>query len=104
MSVEVAILPSADTNEETTAPLADLIAGAAGGFARFEQLHGASIEGVDLQAGRRGSQVAVLTISTKMKRSVTTWAIQGASRPPDRSRKAPRSTPYTEASPTPTGP
>jgi hypothetical protein len=53
MSVEVDIPAIADTNEETTAPLADLIAGAAGGFSRFEQLHGFSIDGVDLHAGRR---------------------------------------------------
>ena len=54
--------------------------------------------------GHNASQVAVRTIKTKMTKSVRTWAIQGASNPPDRSRMAPRSMPYTKASPTPTGP
>lgn len=47
MSIEVDILPLADTNEET-ARLADLIEGVAGEFSPFEQLHGFSIDGVDL--------------------------------------------------------
>ena len=47
MSIEVDILPLADTNEET-ARLADLIEGVAGEFSTFEQLHGFSIDGVDL--------------------------------------------------------
>jgi hypothetical protein len=47
MSIEVDILPLADTNEET-ARLADLIEGVAGEFPPFEQLHGFSIDGVDL--------------------------------------------------------
>ncbi|MGH3647998.1 MAG: DUF6036 family nucleotidyltransferase [Micromonosporaceae bacterium] len=47
MSVEVDILPIADSNEETTR-LADLIEGIAGEFSSFEQLHGFSIDGVDL--------------------------------------------------------
>ncbi|MEJ7743276.1 MAG: DUF6036 family nucleotidyltransferase [Nocardioidaceae bacterium] len=47
MSVEVDILPIADSNEET-ARLADLIEGVAGEFSSFEQLHGFSIDGVDL--------------------------------------------------------
>jgi hypothetical protein len=47
MSIEVDILPLANTNEET-ARLADLIEGAAGEFSPFEQLHGFSIDGVDL--------------------------------------------------------
>lgn len=48
MSIEVDILPIADTNEET-ARLADLIEGVAGEFSPFEELHGFSIDGVDLQ-------------------------------------------------------
>lgn len=47
MSVEVDILPIADTNEQT-AYLADLIEGVAGEFSPFEELHGFSIDGVDL--------------------------------------------------------
>ncbi len=47
MSVEVDILPIAGDNEET-ARLADLIEGVAGEFSSFEQLHGFSIDGVDL--------------------------------------------------------
>jgi hypothetical protein len=48
MSIEVDILPVADTNEET-ARLADLIEGVAGEFSPFEELHGFSIDGVDLE-------------------------------------------------------
>ena len=47
MSVEVDILPLADTNEETTR-LADLIEGVAGEWSIFEEQHGFSIDGVDL--------------------------------------------------------
>lgn len=47
MSVEVDILPIADDSDET-AHLADLIEGVAGEFSSFEQLHGFSIDGVDL--------------------------------------------------------
>jgi len=47
MSIEVDILPIADTNDET-ARLADLIEGVAGEFSPFEELHGFSIDGVDL--------------------------------------------------------
>lgn len=47
MSVEVDILPIADDNDET-ARLADLIEGVAGKFSPFEELHGFSIDGVDL--------------------------------------------------------
>ena len=47
MSIEVDILPMAETNEET-ARLADLIEGVAGEFSTFEELHGFSIDGVDL--------------------------------------------------------
>lgn len=47
MSMEVDVLPLAGTNEET-AVLADMIEGVAGEFSPFEQLHGFSIDGVDL--------------------------------------------------------
>ncbi len=47
MSIEVDILPIADSNEET-ARLADLIEGVAGEFSPFEEIHGFSIDGVDL--------------------------------------------------------
>ena len=47
MSVEVDVLPIAESNEET-ARLADLIEGVAGEFSPFEQTHGFSIDGVDL--------------------------------------------------------
>ena len=47
MSIEVDILPIADSNDET-ARLADLIEGVAGEFSPFEELHGFSIDGVDL--------------------------------------------------------
>lgn len=47
MSIEVDVLPIADTNEETTR-LADLIEGVAGEWSAFEQQHGFSIDGVDL--------------------------------------------------------
>lgn len=46
-SIEVDILPIAGSNEET-ARLADLIEGVAGEFSSFEELHGFSIDGVDL--------------------------------------------------------
>jgi hypothetical protein len=42
------ILPIADNNDET-ARLADLIEGVAGEFSPFEELHGFSIDGVDLE-------------------------------------------------------
>lgn len=48
MSIEVDILPMAQTNEET-ARLADLIEGVAGEFSAYEELHGFSIDGVDLE-------------------------------------------------------
>jgi hypothetical protein len=46
-SIEVDILPIADTDEETAA-LADAIEGVAGELSPFEDLHGFSIDGVDL--------------------------------------------------------
>jgi hypothetical protein len=48
MSVEIDILPIAEGNDET-AHLADLIEGVAGEFSPFEELHGYSIDGVDLE-------------------------------------------------------
>jgi hypothetical protein len=61
MSIEVDILPIAEDNQET-ARLADLIEGVAGEFSPFEELHGFSIDGVDLEtsalpAGWRGQLV-----------------------------------------------
>lgn len=47
MSLEVDVLPVAGDDEET-ARLADLIEGVAGEFSSFEELHGFSIDGVDL--------------------------------------------------------
>jgi hypothetical protein len=47
MSVEVDILPIAATADETTR-LSELIEGVAGEFSPFEQLHGFSLDGVDL--------------------------------------------------------
>ena len=47
MSHEVDILPIGDDNDEVQ-PLADLIEGVAGEFSPYEELHGFSIDGVDL--------------------------------------------------------
>lgn len=47
MSVEIDILPIATDNDET-GRLADLIEGVAGELSPFEQAHGFSIDGVDL--------------------------------------------------------
>lgn len=51
MSLEIDVLPVADDNEET-ARLADVIEGVAGEFSPFEELHGFSIDGVDLTTSR----------------------------------------------------
>lgn len=48
MSVEVDILPIGQDNAET-GRLADTIEGVAGEFSQFEELHGYSIDGVDLE-------------------------------------------------------
>jgi hypothetical protein len=66
MSVE--ILPIADDNSETER-LADLIEGVAGEFSPFEELHGFSIDGVDLSTsalptGWRGRLVKVQNANT----------------------------------------
>ncbi|PZS25962.1 MAG: hypothetical protein DLM59_19175 [Pseudonocardiales bacterium] len=68
MSVEVDVLPIAESNEET-ARLADLIEGVAGEFSPFEQTHGFSIDGVDLGTsalpdGWRNRLVKVQTANT----------------------------------------
>ena len=68
MSIEVDILPIADSDEET-ARLADLIEGVAGEFSPFEELHGFSIDGVDLETavlpeGWRGRLVKVQNANT----------------------------------------
>jgi hypothetical protein len=47
MSAEIDILPIADDNDET-ARLADITEGVAGEFSPFEELHGYSTDGVDL--------------------------------------------------------
>ena len=48
MSVEIDILPIADGNAEVKR-IADLIEGAAGELSSFEELHGFSIDGVDME-------------------------------------------------------
>lgn len=48
MSMEVDVLPIADLPEEV-ARLADVIEGVAGEFSPFEQVHGFSIDGVDME-------------------------------------------------------
>ena len=68
VSVEIDILPIADDNAETKR-LADLIEGVAGEFSPFEELHGFSIDGVDLStsalpAGWRGRLVKVQNANT----------------------------------------
>lgn len=68
MSIEVDILPIARDNDET-ARVADLIEGVADEFSPFEQLHGFSIDGVDLTtsalpAGWRDRLVKVQNANT----------------------------------------
>ena len=68
MSIEVDVLPIAADNEQT-AHLADLIEGVAGELSAFEQLHGYSIDGVDLKTsalpdGWRGRLVRVQNENT----------------------------------------
>lgn len=48
MSIEIDVLPIAPDNDET-GRLADLIEGVAGELSPFEELHGFSIDGVDLE-------------------------------------------------------
>ncbi|GGK33739.1 DUF6036 family nucleotidyltransferase [Nocardia camponoti] len=68
MSLEVDILPIADSNSEV-ARLADAIEGVAGEFSPFEEMHGFSIDGVDmltsaLPAGWRDRLVKVSNANT----------------------------------------
>lgn len=68
MSVEIDILPISDDNAETER-LADLMEGVAGEFSPFEELHGFSIDGVDLSTsalptGWRGRLVKVQNANT----------------------------------------
>jgi hypothetical protein len=68
MSLEVDVLPITDTNAET-ATLADLIEGVAGEWSSFEEQHGFSIDGVDLDTavlpdGWRGRLVKVQNANT----------------------------------------
>jgi len=68
MSVEVDVLPIADSND-VTADLADLIEGVAGEWSPFEEQHGFSIDGVDLDtavlpAGWRERLVPVQNANT----------------------------------------
>ncbi len=51
MSLEVDILPVSD-DEDETAELADLLEGVAGEFSTFEETHGFSIDGVDLNTAK----------------------------------------------------
>lgn len=82
MSLEVDVLSIADSNLET-ARLADLIEGAAGEFSPFEQLHGFSIDGVDLETsalpdGWRGRLVEVCNANTAAPSGVprfTGWCL-----------------------------
>lgn len=72
MSIEVDILPIADDNDETVR-LADLIEGVAGELSPFEELHGFSIDGVDLEtsvlpAGWRARLVKVRTPTRPRRR------------------------------------
>lgn len=68
MSIEIDILPIADGNDEIKR-LADLIEGAAGELSPFEELHGFSIDGADLEtsalpAGWRDRLVKVQNANT----------------------------------------
>lgn len=68
MSVEVDVLPISDNNT-VTAELADLIEGVAGEWSPFEEQHGFSIDGVDLDtavlpAGWRDRLVRVQNTNT----------------------------------------
>ena len=82
MSVEVDVLPLAEDNEET-ARLADLIEGVAGELSPFEDLHGYSIDGVDLLTsalpeGWRARLVEVQnanTCSPGSERQFTGWCL-----------------------------
>src|ERR1700735_2913475 len=75
-SVEIDILPIADNNSETER-LADFIEGVAGEFSPFEELHGFSIDGVDLTTsalpmGWRGSSSKPPCAGSPITSSMTT--------------------------------
>jgi hypothetical protein len=82
MSAEIDILPIADDDAET-ARLADLLEGVAGEFCQFEELHGFSIDGVDLKtsalpAGWRDRLVRVRNANTAAPdggRQYTGWCL-----------------------------
>ena len=82
MSAEIDVLPIAQDNEET-GRLADIIEGVAGEFSPFEELHGFSIDGVDLDtsvlpAGWRGRLVKVQNSNTAVPgsdREFTGWCL-----------------------------
>lgn len=85
MSIEVDILPIADDNDET-ARLADLIEGIAGEMSPFEETHGFSIDGVDLEtsvlpAGWRDRLVRVQNVNTAApsgEPQFTGWCVNAA--------------------------
>ena len=82
MSAEIDILPIADDNDET-ARLADLIEGVAGEWSPFEERHGFSIDGVDLEtavlpAGWRDRLIKVQnanTAATSGEPQYTGWCL-----------------------------
>jgi hypothetical protein len=82
MSVEIDILPLAEESDEV-ARLADLIEGVAGEWSPFEEQHGFSIDGVDLQTavlpdGWRGRLVKVQNANTAApsgKPQYTGWCL-----------------------------
>ncbi|MCP2316603.1 hypothetical protein APR12_001940 [Nocardia amikacinitolerans] len=82
MSLEIDILPIADDNDETSR-LADLIEGVAGEFSAFEDLHGFSIDGVDMETaalpdGWRSRLVKVQNVNTAApsgEPQVTGWCL-----------------------------
>jgi len=77
MSLEVDILPIADDNAEV-ARLADIIEGVAGEFSPFEDLHGFSIDGVDMETS------AVAAVDTVTLRATPSWrqfVVSAPSRP-----------------------
>ncbi len=68
MSMEIDVLPLGDSGDET-ARLADLIEGVAGEWSSFEEQHGFSIDGVDLEtavlpSGWRNRLVKIQNVNT----------------------------------------
>lgn len=79
MSLEIDVLPIAESDDET-ARLADEIEGVAGELSSFEELHGFSIDGVDLTtsvipAGWRDRLVRVDTAAPGTDRQFTGWCL-----------------------------